>query len=64
MQHDDRRPTSPGEALADCQAQSERTAGTAAHERNCALTERFRQGRGIDLDVLLDENSGMRNHEA
>ena len=52
------------EALADYQAHAESTAGTAAHERNRALTERFSQGRGIDLDVLLDENGEMWNHEA
>ena len=64
MQHGDRRPTPPGDALADHQAQAERTAGTAAHERNRALTERFSQGRGIDLHVLLDENGETWNHGA
>ncbi len=64
MQHGDRRPTSPGDALADDQAQAERTAGTAAHGRNRALTERFSQGRGIDLDVLFDGNGEMWNHGA
>lgn len=51
-------------ALADYQAHVESTAGTAAHERNRALTTRFSDGLGIDLGVLRDENGEMWSRES
>lgn len=52
------------EALASYQAEAESTTGTAAHERNRALTDRFSLGNGIDLEVLRDDAGEMWSHEA
>jgi hypothetical protein len=52
------------QALTEYQARVESGSGTAAHERNRALTERFSLGRGIDLDVLRDEAGNMWDHDA
>ena len=51
------------EALAQYRARIESDAGTATHERNRALTERFSLGRGVDLEVLRDEHGDMWNHD-
>jgi hypothetical protein len=47
------------DALAEYQARTETGANAATHDRNRGLMERFRQGRGIDLDVLRDEDGAM-----
>lgn len=64
--HRTRRPQAEivREALAEYQARSERDASTALEDRNRALMDRFRQGHGIDLDVLRDENGAMWSHDA
>jgi hypothetical protein len=51
------------DALSEYRARTESASGTASHDRNRALTERFSEGRGIDLDVLRDESGEMWGHE-
>jgi len=64
--HRTRRPQAEivREALAEYQQRSESDAVAPAHDRNRALMNRFRQGHGIDLDVLRDDNGAMWSHEA
>ncbi len=64
--HRTRRPQAEivREALAEYQERAESDAVAAPDDRNRALMDRFRQGRGIDLDVLRDENGAMWSHEA
>ena len=52
------------EALAEYRDRTESNAASAPADRNRALVDRFRQGRGIDLDVLRDENATMWSHDA
>lgn len=52
------------EALADYQARAENSADAGTHDGNRSLTERFSQGRGIDLDVLRDEGGQMWSHDS
>jgi hypothetical protein len=63
--HRTRRPQAEivREALAEYRARSERTARTAPDDRNRALVERFRDGHGIDLDVLRDADAAIWNHD-
>jgi hypothetical protein len=51
------------EALAEYRARSETVARPASHERNRALTDRFAEGIGIDLEVLHDEHDEMWKHD-
>lgn len=52
------------EALAEYRARSESSANTTHHDRNRALTERFSQGLGVDLDVLRDDDGEMWGHDS
>lgn len=51
------------DALADYQARAEREAGSG-DDHNRALMERFRHGRGVDLEVLRDESGQMWSHDS
>ena len=51
------------EALAEYQARAENTSTGGTNDRNRALMERFRHGRGIDLDVLRDAEGQMWSHD-
>jgi hypothetical protein len=51
------------EALAEYRARSESGADATNRNRNRALTERFSQGLGIDLDVLRDDDGEMWGHD-
>ena len=64
--HSTRRPQAEivREALAEYRARSERPAQPAADDRNRTLTQRFSQGRGVDLDVLRGKDDKIWNREA
>ena len=51
------------DALTDYRERAEQASTPTGHDRNRALTERFSQGRGIDLDVLRDEGGEMWGHD-
>jgi hypothetical protein len=51
------------EALSEYQARSEADRTSAAHHGNRALMERFRNGDGVDLDVLRDAAGEMWSRE-
>ncbi|MEA2219727.1 MAG: Ribbon-helix-helix domain [Solirubrobacteraceae bacterium] len=63
--HRTRRPQAEivREALAEYRARTEKLGGPAPHDRNRSLMDRFKQGRGIDIDVLRDENGTMWSHD-
>lgn len=52
------------EALADYRDRSESNAHALTDDDNRALMERFREGRGVDLDVLRDEAGRMWSHDS
>jgi hypothetical protein len=47
------------DALAEYRERTETVESASGDDRNRALTERFSQGRGVDLDVLRDEGDEM-----
>ncbi|HWH12133.1 MAG TPA: hypothetical protein VG165_13470 [Solirubrobacteraceae bacterium] len=52
------------EALSEYRARAEADeTGSSGDAGNRALMERFRSGRGIDLDVLRDERDEMWGHD-
>jgi predicted DNA-binding protein len=51
------------EALSEYQARFERRSVSANEDGSRALMERFRTGRGIDLDMLRDEAGEMWSHD-
>jgi hypothetical protein len=52
------------DALTEYRARAESGAGTASHDRNRALTERFSHGHGIDLEVLRDASGKMWDRDS
>jgi predicted DNA-binding protein len=52
------------EALSDYQARFERGTIAASEDGSRSLMERFRTGRGIDLDILRDDDAEMWSHDA
>lgn len=52
------------EALADYRARAESLTDAPVDDDNRALMERFRHGRGVDLDVLRDDSGQMWSHDS
>ncbi|HEY5196717.1 MAG TPA: hypothetical protein VIJ51_06795 [Solirubrobacteraceae bacterium] len=51
------------EALSEYRARAEANRVAGGHDGNRDLMERFRRGRGIDLEVLRDEHGEMWSHD-